>query len=179
MELDTTIYGAQSASDVYKLEVLPLPHALASPAMEHEERAFAVDLSDTTQEGGLDPTVGTVTWHTMISNDRTPSRDMILGIANFPPNGTLNPHRHEPPEFYLGLDGDGVVTIDGVAHTISKNKAVYIPSNTEHGVIAGPKGLSMAYGFARAAFADIEYVFSNCGANDTTHQYVDQEATAA
>jgi len=129
------------------------------------EAAFSVRAEDLPEEGGVDPTVGTVTWRTMISADRTPSCDLTIGIAEFPPHGTLNAHRHLPPEFYLGLSGTGVVTIEGVPHVISKNVGVYIPANAEHDVLAGSKGLSMAYGFAQAAFTDVDYVFSN--AEDT------------
>ena len=160
MEIDTTFYDPPTPCEQPGETLL---EAVAPCAFEPVEEAFAVQLADTPLEGGQDPAVGTVTWRTMISNDRTPSRDLILGIADFSPHGTLNPHRHEPPEFYLGLEGDGVVTIDGVPHPIAKNQAIYIPSNAEHGVVAGSSGLSMAYGFAKGAFSDIEYLFSERG----------------
>jgi hypothetical protein len=52
------------------------------------------------------------------------------------------------------------VTADGVQLQIAKGVAIFIPPNAEHGVVAGAAGLSMVYGFARTAFADIEYEFA-------------------
>lgn len=125
------------------------------------EKAFTVSAADVASEGGSDPVFGTVTWKTLISGDKTNSSEFVLGIAEFGPGGTLNPHVHAPAEFYLGLTGSGVVTIDGVAHEIAPGVAVYVPGNAEHGTVAGPEGLRIAYGFAEAAFTGIEYVFSS------------------
>ncbi len=121
---------------------------------------FVRRLEDLPIEGGTDPVYGDVTWRTLISADRTASSDFLLGVAEFPANGLLHLHRHAPPEFYLCLSGSGVVTIDGLQHAISAGSAVFVPGNAEHGVTAGPDGLSFAYGFAQNAFSDIEYVFS-------------------
>jgi quercetin dioxygenase-like cupin family protein len=125
------------------------------------ERAFTVNSANVPTEGGTDPVFGTVTWKTLISGDKTNSSEFVLGIAEFGPGGTLNPHVHAPAEFYLGLTGSGIVTIDGVAHEIAPGVAVYVPGNAEHGTVAGPEGLRFAYGFAEAAFTGIEYIFSS------------------
>lgn len=122
--------------------------------------AVVVQLDDQPVEGGDNPVYGDVTWRTMISSDRTPSSDLLLGVAEFKSNGVLHLHRHEPPEFYLCLSGSGVVTIDGIEHPVKAGTAVYIPGNAEHGVVAGTVGLTFAYGFAQHSFADIDYVFS-------------------
>lgn len=111
-------------------------------------------------EGGTDPAFGKVRWKTLFSSDVTQTSDMVLGIAQFDAGDTLEPHRHAPSEFYFGLAGSGEVTIDGVVHPISAGVALFIPSNAEHGTVAGPEGLSFAYGFPRASFAEVEYQFS-------------------
>ena len=121
---------------------------------------FGIDLAQTPQEGADLPEFGTVRWHTLISADRTPSEELTLGVAIFGPGDTLPPHRHGPAEFYFGLDGSGTATVDGVAHPLGPGRAVFIPCNAEHGVVAGPEGLRMAYGFARASFAEVDYHFS-------------------
>ena len=121
---------------------------------------FSVDAAFTAMEGGTDPAFGTVNWRTLICADRTPSAQMVLGIAEFGPYGTLLPHRHAHPEFYLGISGDGVVTIDGIAHTIAPGVAIYIPGDVEHGTVAGIEGLRFAYGFPTDRFADVQYRFS-------------------
>ncbi|WP_284176647.1 cupin domain-containing protein [Frigidibacter sp. SD6-1] len=124
---------------------------------------FVRNLADLPAEGGVDPVFGNVTWRTLISSDRTRSNDLVLGVAEFPPHGMLNLHRHEPPEFYFCLSGSGTVMIDGRAHVVAAGAAVYIPGNAEHGVQAGADGLAFAYGFAKDAFGDVSYQFSAPG----------------
>ncbi|WP_095588298.1 cupin domain-containing protein [Actibacterium ureilyticum] len=125
-----------------------------------EQVGFSVNLDSLPVEGGTDPAFGSVTWRTLVCGDRTPSRDMVLGVAEFGPYGTLLPHRHAHAEFYLGLSGDGVVTLGGVPHQIAPGVAIYVPGDAEHGVVAGPVGLRFAYGFAADRFADVTYRFS-------------------
>lgn len=121
---------------------------------------LVVDAAQVPLSGGTDPAYGDVQWRTLINSCAQTSRDMVLGIAEFGPHGRLLPHRHDPSEFYLGLDGDGTVTIDGVAHQIAAGVAIYVPAGAEHGVEAGTNGLRFAYGFAESSFEQIEYRFS-------------------
>ena len=114
-------------------------------------------------EGGSDPAFGSVRWRTLFDRDRTGTTDMVVGVAEFGPHGTLLPHRHGPSEVYFGLSGSGVVTIDGVPHDIAPGIALYIPRDAEHGTLAGPEGLRFLYVFPRDGFADIEYRFSGAG----------------
>jgi len=111
-------------------------------------------------EGGTDPAFGTVCWRTLFSADRTATAGMVLGVAEFGPNGTLLPHTHTPAEFYFGLSGDGIVTIDGIAHDLRSGVALFIPGDTEHGTTAGPDGLRFLYGFPTDRFSDVEYLFT-------------------
>ncbi|MGB7285980.1 MAG: cupin domain-containing protein [Salaquimonas sp.] len=124
------------------------------------DTGFVAALDDQPIEGGFDPAFGNVTWQTLISGDKTNSNGLILGVATFPANGVLHLHRHLPPEFYFCIAGSGVVTMDGLKYTITQGSAVYIPGNVEHGVVAGPGGLTFAYGFSEDAFSAIEYRFS-------------------
>ncbi|EYD72657.1 cupin domain-containing protein [Limimaricola hongkongensis] len=126
-------------------------------------RGFSVDAARLPLEGEGDPAFGTVRWRTLVSADRTPSEALTLGLAEFAPFGTLSPHRHALAEFYLGLEGTGIVTIDQEPHPIGPGIAVFIPGEAEHGVVAGPEGLRFAYGFATARFAEVEYRFSPAG----------------
>jgi mannose-6-phosphate isomerase-like protein (cupin superfamily) len=122
---------------------------------------FVVALEDQPIEGGFNPVFGDVTWQTLISGEKTISNGLILGVATFPPHGILHLHRHTPPEFYFCLTGSGIVTLDGIEHQIMSGSAIFIPSNVEHGVVAGAEGLTFAYGFGEDAFSAIEYRFSN------------------
>ncbi len=133
-------------------DVIPMPLPVSA--------GLRVDSAMLPLEGGTDPAFGKVRWKTLFSSDVTQTSDMVLGIAQFDAGDTLEPHRHAPAEFYFGLTGSGEVTIDGVLHTISAGVALFIPANAEHGVVAGPEGLSFAYGFPRASFSEVEYQFS-------------------
>lgn len=121
--------------------------------------AFSVAAANVPVEGG-DPTYGTVTWRTLINGSTNAPKEFVLGIAEFDAHGTLLPHRHAPAEFYFGLEGSGIVTIDGTAHVIAAGTAIYVPGNAEHGVLAGADGLRFAYGFAEPGFETIAYHFS-------------------
>lgn len=136
-----------------------LPVADNSP-FAPTSRAYSTDAAVTAIEGGTDPVFGTVRWRTLINGNDSKRSEFVLGIAEFDPHGTLHLHRHSPAEYYLGLDGDGVVTIDGTQYRIAAGIAIYIPGNAEHGVIAGENGLRFTYGFAENAFEEVEYRFS-------------------
>jgi len=143
----------------YVENIAELPIAdnnLMSPA----EQGFSVDVAAQPVEGGFDPAFGTITWQTLISGETGRSSGLVLGIATCAAFGTLNLHRHTPPEFYFGLSGRGTVTIEGVNHVLRAGVAIYIPGNAEHGIMAGAEGLSFAYGFGETAFNEIEYRFS-------------------
>jgi quercetin dioxygenase-like cupin family protein len=124
-------------------------------------KPFAVRLDQAPIEGLGNVRSGVLTWKTLISGDRTASNEMTVGVAEFPPHGVFYRHHHAPAEFYFGLSGDGIVTANGVPMEISQGVAVYIPGNTEHGVVAGTSGLSFLYGFACRTFSEIIYHYSD------------------
>jgi quercetin dioxygenase-like cupin family protein len=130
-------------------------------ADDESVRPFSINVEEAPLEGQGDLQSGNLTWRTLISGDRTPSDQLTLGVADFPPYGILNVHRHEPAEFYFGLSGEGTVYADGVSFRIAQGIAIFIPGNTDHGVIAGDRGLSIVYGFARRAFDDVIYDFQD------------------
>jgi quercetin dioxygenase-like cupin family protein len=121
---------------------------------------LVVDAAQVPLSGGTDPAYGEVRWRTLINSCAQNARDMVLGIAEFEPHGRLLPHRHDPAEFYFGLEGSGIVTIDGTPHEIRAGVAIYVPAGAEHGTQAGDAGLRFAYGFAEPSFEQIEYRFS-------------------
>ncbi len=122
--------------------------------------AFSVTAEERPLEGEGQSDFAEVRWRTFISGDMTPSRELTLGLAEFPAGGRLPPHRHAPAEFYYGQSGSGVVTVDGRDFPIGPGVALYVPPGAEHGTVAGPEGLVFLYGFARDSFAEVEYAFS-------------------
>lgn len=129
-------------------------------------RTFAIDVNDQPVECKPESIGHDVSWRTLISSDRQPSSDFVLGIGEIRSGGVLPAHRHIPAEFYLGLSGDGVVIVEGIEHLISAGISIFIPGNFEHSIVAGDVGLSFAYGFARDSFSDITYELSS---NDRKH----------
>lgn len=121
---------------------------------------FSVDSSSLADEWFADPTHGSVTWRTLVGGSGLPSSGIVSGIAAFGAGGTLKPHRHDAPEFYFGLEGEGVVTIEGTEHRIAPGVAVYLPGGAEHATVAGPDGLRMLYAFPVDRFEEVEYRFS-------------------
>jgi quercetin dioxygenase-like cupin family protein len=113
-------------------------------------------------EGWDDPTMGKVTWRTLLSADRTPTSSMTVGVAEIGPGQrhSFHPHRHQPPEIYYILAGEGVVSIDGVDHAVRPGAAVFIPGDAWHGARnTGSEVLRLLYVFAVDSFADVTYVF--------------------
>lgn len=117
----------------------------------------------TTPEFFQDPSRGTTTWHTLISQPQTPTSDLTAGIAVCPPGqGHLCPHRHAQAEIYHILEGKGEVTIDGVTSRVEAGSTVFIPGDAEHGMVnTGTGVLRCFYVFPTGAFGDVVYRFSN------------------
>lgn len=141
-------------------EVTEAAEATEQSPLAPSSMPFSVDTATLPLEGGTDPAFGTVMWRTLVCADRTPSSDMVMGLAEFGPGGTLLPHRHTPAEVYYGVEGSGTVTIDGTPHRIAPGIAVFVPSDAEHGTVAGPEGLKFVYVFPNGRFAEVEYRFS-------------------
>ncbi|CAD0053227.1 unnamed protein product [Aureobasidium pullulans] len=98
------------------------------------------DYTATTQpESFTDKARGDVTWHTLLSSNKTASQDMSAGIASCPANtGYLAHHRHTQSEIYYIISGKGEVTVDGKVHAVTGGSTVFVP----------------------ASFGDVEYKFS-------------------
>lgn len=123
-------------------------------------RPFAIHLDEVPSESEPERSADNLTWKTLISADRTPSAEVVVGVASFPPGGVLSDHRHQHAEFYFGLSGDGIVAAGEVTMHIRPGTAIFIPGNAEHSIRAGDGGLSIVYGFATSAFADVIYHYS-------------------
>ncbi len=138
----------------------PLVAANTNHAANEAGETYVTHMDDHPIQTRLEPQYGGATWRTLISCDQMNSSELVLGVAQIPAGGILAAHRHLPAEFYFVLSGSGVVTIDGVAHSVACGSSVYIPGNAEHSFAAGHEGVSFAYGFAQNAFSDIQYTFS-------------------
>lgn len=125
---------------------------------------MVIDTSTLPVDRWDDPQRGNISWQTVFSGGLTPTSKLTLGIAELPADGTVGnqPHRHEPPEFYFVLSGEGFVEIDGTATAVSAGAAVFIPGNAQHCLRAtGDQPLRILYGFPTDSFNDVQYTFSN------------------
>ncbi len=125
-------------------------------------RPFVASAAGKEREGWDDPASrGSVQWVTLLSGDVTPTDTFSGGIAEFAPRGgNLVAHRHSHPEIYHILEGEGVVTIEGVAHRVKAGDTVFIPGDAEHGVVnEGDVTLRFFYAFAADQFSDVVYRF--------------------
>jgi quercetin dioxygenase-like cupin family protein len=106
-----------------------------------------------------DPARGSVEWKTLISADRTPSDDLVCGLAVFPPHGALELHHHEQAEIVHVLAGDGTGCVGDETVELSACQTVFVPGGVAHRWEAGAQGLTLLYVIAASSFQDIEYVF--------------------
>ena len=104
---------------------------------------------------------GRLVFHTLISGDLTPSEGLVAGVTILEPGGELALHRHTPPEVYFVLDGEALVTVDGVERKVSADAAVFIPGDALHGV-RNPfdRPFKLFYVFPANRFDEIEYKFA-------------------
>jgi mannose-6-phosphate isomerase-like protein (cupin superfamily) len=125
-------------------------------------KPFLVQEESCEVEGWDDPVMGKVVWRTLLSGDRTPSSRLTVGVAEIGPGHpeAYFPHRHEPPEVYYILSGEGVVTIDGEDFPLRAGSTVFIPANAWHGTRnTGAETLRLLYAFPVDSFSDVAYVF--------------------
>ncbi len=107
-------------------------------------------------ESGEDPGVS---WRTLTSADRTPTKALTTGVCEIAPGGELLYHRHAPLELYYFLEGTGVVTLGAVDRPVRAGSTVYIPGDTPHRIRnGGSVPLKLFYVFPVDSFAEVEYV---------------------
>jgi len=130
--------------------------------MDTPEAAFRIEAETALVEAWDDPHHGRVSWRTLVSADRTPSKGIVCGICDLGPGGRLRPHRHAPPEVYFGLKGAGRVTIDGQEFPLAPGVAVYVPGGAEH-TTAPDEGesLSFFWVFGESDVSAIAYFFDS------------------
>jgi quercetin dioxygenase-like cupin family protein len=124
-----------------------------------KSRPFITRFEDVPLESWSDSR-GRLSFHTLVSGDRTPSEGLVAGVAIVAPGGELALHSHAQPEIYFALEGKAVVTIDGVAHNVVAGAAVFIPGGAQHG-ISNPFGetFRIFYVFPADRFDEIRYNF--------------------
>ena len=121
--------------------------------------AVLVDAKALPMDQWRDPARGTLRWKTLFCADQTSTSAMVCGIAEIQPGEHFALHSHPEAEVYFGLEGEGDVMVDGVAHRLKPGVALFIPGNAVHGVPGVAEPLRWFYSFASDRFAEINYRF--------------------
>jgi quercetin dioxygenase-like cupin family protein len=102
---------------------------------------------------------GQIMWKTLL-DDAPQGANMVMGVARLRKGESLAPHRHAAPESYFGLCGRGMVTVEGIDHTIEAGTLIFIHGNTQHQIVNnGERELQILYAFAAKEFQKIVYRF--------------------
>lgn len=129
---------------------------------DHKEVPLVINERDCDLEEWSDEVRGKVQWRTLLSGDRTSTSGLTCGVAELPVGSpeSVTLHQHDPVEVYYILEGNGVLTIDGIEYEVSTGSTAYIPGNTLHGLMnTGVSPLRLLYIFPVDSFRDVEYVF--------------------
>jgi len=129
--------------------------------MNEQPKGVIATVADREREGWDEPSRGNASWFTLFSSEITPTVAMSTGIMELEPKvGVLKPHRHRQAEIYFVCDGTGELTIGGVATTITRGTAAFIPGDAEHSVRNdGDAVLRIFYVFPTDSFGEIIYRF--------------------
>ena len=118
--------------------------------------------TDVPLEAWTDPARALVSWRTLLSGDRTPTRGLTLGVAEVVEQvgADARLHRHAQDEAYYVLSGRGVLTIDGVDHPLTAGSTAFIPGRAWHAARGvGAEPLRLLYVFPTDSFTDVVYEF--------------------
>jgi quercetin dioxygenase-like cupin family protein len=110
---------------------------------------------------GWDDARGRAHWTRLFSQGETPTDSMTAGVAELAQGGFLAAHRHPQAEIYFVISGQGIATIDGVAHAVEAGAALFIPGGSEHAIRNNDREtLRFFYVFAVDRIEDVQYTFS-------------------
>lgn len=99
-----------------------------------------------------------VSWRTLTSADRTPTRQLTSGVCDIAPGGALGLHRHPTLELYYFLEGSGIVWLGDKQQQVAPGVTISIPADLPHGIDnTGDSVLRLFYVFPADSFSEIVY----------------------
>jgi quercetin dioxygenase-like cupin family protein len=125
---------------------------------------FLIEESDVAVELGTAEDGAGLSWRTLISADRTPTRELSGGVCEILPGGALVLHRHPTLELYYFLEGEGVVRLGDQERKVRPGTTVSIPADVPHGIRnTGGSTLKLFYVFPVDSFDTVEYTMLETG----------------
>ena len=76
----------------------------------------------------------TLTSWMLISPQHSSTRSISIQVSEIPVGSAQTVHNHIPEQCYYIIKGNGLMIIEGETREVSKGDAVYIPSNSKHGI---------------------------------------------
>jgi len=70
----------------------------------------------------------------LISPQNTASQNLSLQISEIPSGSEQPVHHHEPEQCYYIIKGKGLMVIENDSREVKAGDAVFIPSNSKHGI---------------------------------------------
>ncbi len=70
----------------------------------------------------------------LIGEDNTGSKEVSIQITDVEINGEQFMHSHKQEQCYFIISGHGLMTIDSESAHVKEGDAIFIPSNSAHGI---------------------------------------------
>jgi len=74
------------------------------------------------------------TTHLLIGETNSGSKDISIQVTDIEPDGMQFVHSHEQEQCYYIISGTGLMVIDDQSEEVEEGDAVFIPSNSTHGI---------------------------------------------
>jgi mannose-6-phosphate isomerase-like protein (cupin superfamily) len=72
--------------------------------------------------------------HILIGKRNTGNANISIQISTIPVDSEQPIHNHEPEQCYYIIKGKGLMTIDKEEQVVDEGDAIYVPSNSNHGI---------------------------------------------
>ena len=74
------------------------------------------------------------TTHLLIGETNSGSKNISIQVTDIEPDGMQFVHSHEQEQCYYIISGTGLMIIEGQSEEVEEGDAVFIPSNSKHGI---------------------------------------------
>ena len=74
------------------------------------------------------------TTYLLIGETNSGSKNISIQVTDIEPDGMQFVHSHEQEQCYYIISGTGLMIIEGQSEEVEEGDAVFIPSNSKHGI---------------------------------------------